>query len=217
MSFTLKMGEKINLDTSVLQSHLKTMRFVPLALTTLRLILGPMALTVAMSGGPRWTYLLILVTATLSDIFDGILARSLGVATPALRRYDSITDLIFYLFVLDVAWKLNRTLLIQNWPWLTSILVSEAAVIVFCLAKFGKYPSTHSYLAKCFGLCLLAALIAVLVFNAGSWTIVSLAIIALITNTEILVIHLLMSDAPVDVKSVFKLPRVQRVTLDHPR
>src|SRR5580692_7508224 len=56
MSFTLKMGEKINLDTSFLQSHLKTMRFVPLALTTLRLILGPMALTVAMSGGPRWTY-----------------------------------------------------------------------------------------------------------------------------------------------------------------
>src|ERR1700722_19811851 len=111
------------------------MRFFPLVLTTLRLILGPVALTVAISGGPRWTYLLILVIATLSDIYDGILARRLGVATPALRRYDSITDLIFYLFILDVVWKLNRTLLIQNWPWLTSILVSEAAVILLCFAK----------------------------------------------------------------------------------
>jgi CDP-diacylglycerol--glycerol-3-phosphate 3-phosphatidyltransferase len=193
------------------------MRFFPLVLTTLRLILGPVALTVAISGGPRWTYLLILVIATLSDIYDGILARRLGVATPALRRYDSITDLIFYLFILDVVWKLNRTLLIQNWPWLTSILVSEAAVILLCFAKFGKYPSTHSYLAKCFGLCLLAALIAVLVFKAGSWTIISLAIIALITNTEILAIHLLMSEAPVDVKSVFNLPRVRRAILGQPR
>ena len=188
------------------------MRVFPFALTTLRLILGPIALAVAMLNAPRWIYFPILVTATLSDIYDGILARRLGVATPALRRYDSITDVIFYLFILAVAWKLNHALLVQNWPWLAGILVSEVAVILFCYTKFGKYPSTHSYLAKCYGLCLLVALIALLVFDAGSWTIISLAVIALIANLEILAIHALMSDPPVDVKSVFKLPAPGRQT-----
>jgi CDP-diacylglycerol--glycerol-3-phosphate 3-phosphatidyltransferase len=169
-------------------------------------MLGPVALMVAMLNGPRWIYLPILVIATLSDIYDGILARRLGVATPALRRYDSVADLIFYLFILLVAWKLNHLLLLQNWPWLAAILASEAAVILFCFAKFGKYPSAHSYLAKCFGLSLLAALIALLVFNAGSWAIISLATVAVLANAEILAIHALMTEAPVDVKSVFKLP-----------
>ncbi len=52
---------------------------------------------------------------------------------------------------------------IDNWPWLALILVSEAVVIIFCHFKFGKFPATHSYLAKFYGLCLLAALIALLV------------------------------------------------------
>ena len=64
-------------------------------LTTLRLLLGPIALALrADECSTRWIYLPILIPATLSDIYDGILARRFGVATPALRRYDSITDVI---------------------------------------------------------------------------------------------------------------------------
>jgi CDP-diacylglycerol--glycerol-3-phosphate 3-phosphatidyltransferase len=66
-------------------------RHLPFALTTLRLLLGPLALVVAFCHWPRLIFLPLLVTGTLSDIFDGILARRYGVATPALRRYDSIT------------------------------------------------------------------------------------------------------------------------------
>ena len=40
---------------------------------------------------------LCLIAAFLSDVFDGILARRLGVATPTLRRLDSIADSVFYL------------------------------------------------------------------------------------------------------------------------
>lgn len=69
----------------------------------MRLLLGPIALACALTNVPRWIYLPILVAGTLSDIYDGILARSFGVATPALRRYDSVTDVIYYLFILAVA------------------------------------------------------------------------------------------------------------------
>jgi CDP-diacylglycerol--glycerol-3-phosphate 3-phosphatidyltransferase len=183
------------------------MKSFPVALTTLRLLLGPVALVGALAGIPRWIYLPILVTGTLSDIFDGIIARRLGVATPALRRYDSITDLIYYLFVLGTVWILCRTVITQNWPWLALILGSEAAAIFICYFKFSKYPATHSYLAKFYGLCLLGGLIALLVFNAGSWAIISLAAVALTANAEIIAIHLLMNQPPVDVKSIFRIPK----------
>jgi len=165
------------------------MKHLPFALTLLRLLLGPVALLCALTNVSRWIYLPILVTGTLSDIFDGILARRLGVATPALRRFDSITDVIYYLFILGVAWILCRAVI----------------VILVCYAKFGKYPATHSWLAKFYGLCLLTGLTALLVFNAGSWAIIALAIVALVTNTEIIAIHLLMRQPPVDVKSIFAI------------
>ena len=66
-------------------------RHFPFALTTLRLLLGPIALACALTGITRFVYLPILIAATLSEIFDGILARIFGVATPALRRDGSIT------------------------------------------------------------------------------------------------------------------------------
>jgi hypothetical protein len=91
-----------------------TKRHLPFALTTLRLLLSPTALACALTDVPRWIYLPILATATLSDIYDGILARRFGVATPALRRYDSITDVIYYLFILVVAWWMCKPVLAQR-------------------------------------------------------------------------------------------------------
>jgi CDP-diacylglycerol--glycerol-3-phosphate 3-phosphatidyltransferase len=180
-----------------------TKRLLPFALTTLRLLLGPTALACALTDVPRWIYLPILVTATLSDIYDGILARRFGVATPALRRYDSITNVIYYLFILVVAWWMFKPVLAQNWILIALILASEAVVILVSYVRFGKYPATHSYLAKFYGVCLL-------VFNAGSWAIIELTIVALVTNLEIIAIHFLMSTPPVDVKSIFAMPKRQR-------
>lgn len=176
-------------------------------LTTLRLLLGPVALICALTNVPRWIYLPILIAATLSDIYDGVLARRFGVATPALRRYDSVTDVIYYLFILAVAWRLCKPVITQNWPAIAAILLSEAASIFVSFIRFGKYPATHSYLAKFYGLCLLAALIALLVFNGGSWVIVTLMIVALVTNAEIIAIHFNMKTPPVDVRSIFALRR----------
>jgi CDP-diacylglycerol--glycerol-3-phosphate 3-phosphatidyltransferase len=183
------------------------MKHLPFALTTLRLLLGPAALACSLNGFSRWIYLPILAAGTLSDIFDGILARRLGVATPALRRYDSSADVVYYLFILGAAWILCRPVIAQHWLLLSLILLSETAVVIVCYAKFGKYPATHSWLAKFYGLCLLGGLVALLVFNAGSWALIALAVVALVTNTEIIAIHLLMDKPPVDVKSIFALPK----------
>lgn len=182
-------------------------RHLPFALTTLRLLLGPVALACALTHVPRWVYLPILVAGTLSDIYDGILARRYGVATPALRRYDSVTDVIYYLFILAAAFLLCKPVVTQTWPFIALIVLSEAGTILTSYLRFGKYPATHSYLAKFYGLCLLAALIALLGFNAGSWVILALTVVALVTNFEIIVIHFAAKTPPVDVRSIFALPK----------
>ena len=182
-------------------------RHLPFALTTLRLLLGPIALMCALAGVSRFVYLPILIAATLSDIFDGVLARKFGVATPALRRYDSITDIIYYLFILAVAWILCKPVIAGNLWLIGLMLLSEAGCISICLVRFRKFPATHSWLAKFYGLCLLAAFIALLSFNAGGWVVIVLAAVALVTNSEIIAMHLIAKSPPVDVPCILNLPK----------
>jgi len=180
-------------------------RHIPFALTTLRLLLGPIALVCCFVNAPRITYLAVLVVGTVSDIFDGILARRFGVSTPKLRRYDSVTDAIYYSFILVVAWIVCSAVIRESVPAIAILVFSEAAVIVVSVARFRSYPATHTYLAKFYGLCLLAALVALLVFNAARWVLTALAIVAVVTNGEIIVIHFLANSPPVDVGCVVEL------------
>lgn len=81
---------------------------LPPALTTLRLLLGPVACWLAVVHAAGWTFALILLVAFLSDIYDGVLARRWGVATEWLRRYDSLTDLFYYGCILWSTWHIAR-------------------------------------------------------------------------------------------------------------
>lgn len=182
-------------------------RHIPFALTTLRLVLGPIALLCAVENVSRLVYLPILAAGTLSDIFDGILARRYEVSTPRLRRYDSVTDAIYYLFILAGTWVLCGPVITKTFVAIALIVFSELAVIIVSFARFQKYPATHSYLAKFYGLCLPAVLIALLVFNASGWAVIALMVVALVTNAEIIAIHLMMDSPPVDVRSIFGMRR----------
>ncbi len=205
-SFFRKNSARLGLDTCA-DFSLLLKRHLPFALTTLRLLLGPVALACALAGVTRLVYLPILIIATLSDIFDGILGRKFGVATPALRRYDSITDIIYYLFILAVAWILCRRVIVESSGLIVLMLLSEAGVILLCFIRFRKFPATHSWLAKFYGLCLLGCLTALLVFDAGKGAIITLATVALVTNSEIMAMHLIAKTAPVDVPCIFALPK----------
>jgi len=60
-----------------------------------------------------------------------------------------------------------------------------------------------------YGLCLRGCLVALLVFNAGSWAIIALTVVALVTNLEIIAMHLIARSPPVDVPCIFALPKRQ--------
>src|SRR5262249_47494534 len=75
-------------------------RSAPLTLTGLRLLLAPAVVWLAYPWPSRPASVGCRTAGLLSDVFDGVLARRLGVATAALRRLDSAADVVFYLAVL---------------------------------------------------------------------------------------------------------------------
>jgi CDP-diacylglycerol--glycerol-3-phosphate 3-phosphatidyltransferase len=180
---------------------------IPLSLTLARLVLGPLALWLAWHGAPRAAFGYILVGGLISDYFDGVLARRLGVASDWLRRLDSNVDLVFYLCLAVAAYVLETETFRAAMPAVALLVGAEAVCVGASLAKFRVLPGTHTYSAKLYGLVLFVSFFGVLCYGWGAWACWLACCFGLITNGETLAIILLSRQAPVDVASVLPLLR----------
>lgn len=176
----------------------------PFGLTCLRLALGPVMLLLAQRGAGAGPWLVVcLFIAVASDIADGILARHLGVATPALRRFDSLTDLAFWLCALGSVWIRNPELVRKNAIYLGAMLLLEAFTYSLSFWKFGREHSTHAYSAKAWGLVLVAAFTAILRFGEHRLAIPILFATYLISFIDVVAIICLLPRWQSDVPSCY--------------
>jgi CDP-diacylglycerol--glycerol-3-phosphate 3-phosphatidyltransferase len=134
-------------------------------LTLFRVLSAPAIFILAQHGAPAWVFALLLTTGFLSDILDGILARHWGTDSPALRGFDSLADVAFYLGVLLAIWKASPLLLAGSWWLLGVILFLEGTATAFSFIRFGKAPANHAYASKFWGILLFMAATALLVFH----------------------------------------------------
>jgi len=77
---------------------------IPWLMATARALLGPVLVIGEKCGWKGFTLAALIVTALLSDIFDGILAPRWNCDTAAVRLFDSMPDTFFYAFVVAALW-----------------------------------------------------------------------------------------------------------------
>ena len=124
---------------------------VPLALTALRALLAPVVILLAWMAPNPLAFGVCLSLAFLSDVFDGIIARRLGIATAGLRRFDSVADSVFYLAATGAAWLLYPDVIRRQWVALAALGIFELVRYIFDLAKFGREASYHMCGPRKFG------------------------------------------------------------------
>jgi CDP-diacylglycerol--glycerol-3-phosphate 3-phosphatidyltransferase len=150
---------------------------IPLLLTVLRIALAPVVVLLALHSPSATGFGFCLVAAFLSDIFDGIVARRLNVATANLRRLDSAADTIFYLAAVFAVWHLYPTAITERLVPLGILAVLELVRYAADFVKFGREASYHMWSSKFWGITLLAGFFSVLVLGSSGIP-VSLAVYA---------------------------------------
>ena len=128
------------------------MHFLPLALTGTRAALAPVMIGLALWSPDPVLFGVCLVVAFLSDVFDGIIARRLQIATPALRRLDSIADSLFYLATCWAGWYVLPAGITDYLPALGVLLGLELIRYGVDFRKFGKEASYHMWSSKLWGI-----------------------------------------------------------------
>lgn len=188
------------------------MRFIPLALIVVRALTAPLMVALALIGGSwaAWPIVAAMTVGLLSDIFDGIIARRLGVATPALRRLDSQTDAVFWLAVLASTWILHPAAVLAAAPWVGLLVVLEVACYALSFARFGRETSTHALLSKLWGLFLFAGFASFIVNGVAGPPFYAMVAVGALSQLDVIAIVLLLPRWTSDVPSAWHAWQLRR-------
>ena len=151
----------------------------------------------------------LIVTGLLTDVFDGIIARRLGVSNEKLRVWDSNVDQIFWISIIaTVSWV--RFLGIQKlWVPILIIALLEGLCYLVSLKRFKKPIATHSILAKFWTLTLMTFLLEILLFDSN-YTFWACFTLGFVSRLEILGIIIFLKDWATDVPSIFAVRKLNR-------
>lgn len=182
---------------------------LPLLLTFSRGVLGPCIIACAYLWPQPAVLASCVIMAFLTDIFDGVLARRLNVATPNIRRLDSIADNIFYLCALWTVWVLHPNIILDNALPLVLLAVLECTRYAFDLWKFGREASYHMWSSKLWGITLFIAFIAVFASENPGFLPMLAITAGVIADVEGLLISLTLRSWRHDVPSIVHALRIR--------
>ncbi len=176
--------------------------WLPLGLTTLRAGLAPVMVLLAIDLPSQAAFAACLVTAFVSDVLDGIIARRLKVATPALRRFDSLADSLFYLAAVFCAWHLYPEVIRAHQLALGALFGLEIARLLFDIAKFGREASYHMWSSKLWGISLFLAFLSLLACGQSGLAISFAIYLGIAADIEGLAISIVLRRWRTDVPSL---------------
>jgi CDP-diacylglycerol--glycerol-3-phosphate 3-phosphatidyltransferase len=180
---------------------------IPLSLTALRALLAPAMVALAfLSPDPR-AFGACLTLGFLSDVFDGVIARRLGVSTPSLRRLDSIADTLFYIAATFAAWHLYPQVIKEHSIALLVLGALELGRYAFDLAKFGREASYHMWSSKAWGIVLFVAFFALLACGYTGALVATPIYVGIVADIEGLAISFVLAEWKSDVPSIFHAVR----------
>ncbi len=182
----------------------------PLALTTIRVLFAPFILIWAWNGRSGFPYIACLIIAFVTDYYDGVVARKLGLAPAAVRRYASAADIIFYLAAFIAVWFVHPDVVRAHWLGLSLVAGLELVRISIDLVKFGREASYHMWSAKAWNITLFATLVGLMGFGFSGWLFKLPIIVGIVTNLEGLAASLILPVWTHDVPTVFHAAKIRQ-------
>lgn len=188
------------------------MKTLPYLLIATRFLLAPIIIALAYYKPENSSFLIVslMYFGLFTDIFDGIIARKVGVSSEKLRRLDSQVDLVFWLSLGFAVYFLNPELITSEWKGVALIFIMEAICYVVSWIKFGKETCTHAWLSKLWGLSLLFAFTFLLGFHQAGFAFNLTVLLGFIAHVDVILIILILPKWQYDVPSAFHAWKIRQ-------
>ncbi len=188
------------------------MKQIPFILVYSRIVIGIAILFLGYYkiGNYALNIVILMIFGLLTDIFDGIIARKLNVATEKLRIWDSNVDQFFWLAVTGTIFYLNLDFLKLQLIWILIVVALEILCYLVSFLKFKKSIATHSILAKFWTLTLLFFLIDLALNKTSHLPFIICIFFGILSRFEILLIILKLNKWTTDVPSILSVDKLNK-------
>ena len=180
-----------------------------MGLTVLRLLLAPVLVWLLNAGAPGMVFAGVVMVAFVSDYFDGVIARRLGVASAELRHFDSRADLVFYATAAWAVWRLHPDVVRSVAVPGLIVIALDVVRHIFDFAKFGRDVAYHAWSSKVWGLSLALALVLLMGFGVSQPFVGITVILGLIAQIEGLLISVALPVWTHDVPTLIHALRIR--------
>lgn len=153
----------------------------------------------------------------LSDAFDGLVARKLGIQSSFGSALDSLSDLLFYgVMAAKMFPTFQRLLLPYQWVIIAVPTALHFIAYIICAIKFSRFSAIHTYANKALGLLVYAFPFFFIGEIPLLWTIYMIVggVIALYGSVEINLIHIIAKRYDTRNKSVFFIKRNENTPIE---
>ncbi len=182
--------------------------WLPFALVYLRgLLILPIVLILIWQVNEIWL-LICLFIGLISDIFDGIIARRMGVATTSLRRADTIVDTFFFSTIVIAAWITHPEPFQKYIVGLAILIMLKVVRILFDFVKYGREAAYHMWSTKLWGIVVFLALASLWLGTSTDFFFMIAILLGIETNLEGLLASIILPTWQHDVPTLvhaFKL------------
>jgi CDP-diacylglycerol--glycerol-3-phosphate 3-phosphatidyltransferase len=151
----------------------------------------------------------VVLVAFVSDYFDGVIARRLGVASAELRHFDSRADLVFYATAAWAVWRLHPDVVRSVAIPALVVVGLDVARHIFDFAKFGSDVAYHAWSSKVWGLSLALALVLLMGFGISRPLVGITVILGLVAQIEGLLISVALPVWTHDVPTLIHALRIR--------
>lgn len=151
-----------------------------------------------------------MITALVTDVFDGIIARKLGVSSEKLRLWDSNVDVFFWLITISSIFYLNSEFVKGEWLPIVSLFLLELFAYIIAHIRFKKAIATHSILAKVWTVTLLFFLIDLTLHAQSHLFFWMCVVVGVLSRIEIILMMIFLKKWTSDVPSIFSVFKLNK-------
>jgi phosphatidylglycerophosphate synthase len=185
------------------------LRQLPNALSAARIAASPVLVVLAAQGALQ-AFTWLLVAALLSDIVDGLIARTFHLQSKLGALLDSIADTLLLFAALFGIWVFHPDIVREHAVVGLVFVVAWVTENVAALLRYGRLSSFHTYTSKAAGY-LLGIFIGVLfVFGFQPWLLYLAVGVSVLGNLEELALLALLPEWRADVRGLWWVLRERR-------
>jgi CDP-diacylglycerol--glycerol-3-phosphate 3-phosphatidyltransferase len=175
-----------------------------------RIVATPVLIFLALTDRED-AYTWLLLAALISDIADGLIARTFSITSRLGSRLDTLADTLLWPAAVFGIWVFHPEVMTEHWLLIVLVLGLWAIEMIVAWLRYGKLTSFHTYTIRVSVYGLGIFVVSLFLWGLQPWLLYVASALNMLGNVESLIIMALLPEWTSDVRGLYWVLQQRKV------